>query len=379
MKPVSKTVEKNKWMLLPAFARKNYAVLLEKQQAMQGWSAAHPANKLDLPDSGAKYDLAVITAGLGGNYYEENLADFIAARSGKKPPRLHIGAYPLPVESIRALCAASEKVLVIEEGQPFIEEKLRGLLPQNIGISGRLDDASLGGIPRTGELDPDNVRDALALLPRLGAAVGGSAIGGAAVSGIDGAALPPRPPQLCRGCPHADSYEAIKLATSAIDPRPGHPDVGINSDIGCYSLGAAPPFEVPESIVCMGASVGMAKGAADAGLKYSIAVIGDSTFIHSGITGLIDAAAADIPMTLIILDNSIVAMTGCQPTMIPSENLRGIILGCGVKPERLLELEATKQNIEKNAALLKAEIEYRGLSVLIFKRECLEAARKKRS
>jgi indolepyruvate ferredoxin oxidoreductase alpha subunit len=167
------------------------------------------------------------------------------------------------------------------------------------------------------------------------------------------------------------------MAVAAIDPRPGHPDLGINSDIGCYSLGAAPPFEVPESIVCMGASVGMAKGAADAGLKYSIAVIGDSTFIHSGITGLIDAAAADIPMTLIILDNSIVAMTGCQPTMIPSENLRGIILGCGVKPERLLELEANKQNVEKNAALLKTEIEYRGLSVLIFRRECLEAARKR--
>jgi indolepyruvate ferredoxin oxidoreductase alpha subunit len=216
-------------------------------------------------------------------------------------------------------------------------------------------------------LDPDNVRAALGLPPRSTAAV----------SGISAAALPPRPPQLCKGCPHANSYEAIKAAVAAIDPRPGHPDVGINSDIGCYSLGAAPPFEIPESIVCMGASVGMAKGAADAGLKYSIAVIGDSTFIHSGITGLIDAAAADIPMTLIILDNSIVAMTGCQPTMIPSENLRGIILGCGVKPERLLELEASKQNVEKNAALLKAEIEYRGLSVLIFRRECLEAARKK--
>jgi indolepyruvate ferredoxin oxidoreductase alpha subunit len=374
-KQVSKTQEKARWMLLPAFARKNYAVLIEKQKDILAWSSSHPANKLELPgkDGGGKYDLAVISAGLGGNYYEENLADLTAARSGKAPARLHIGAYPLPVESIRALCTASEKILVIEEGQPFIEEKLRGLLPQPVAIFGRLNDAagSQGEamtIPRTGELDPDNVRKALGLPPRPGVTV----------NGIDPAALPLRPPQLCKGCPHADSYETIKQVVAAIDSRPGHPDVGINSDIGCYSLGAAPPYSVPESIVCMGASVGMAKGAADAGLKYSIAVIGDSTFIHSGITGLIDAAASDVPMTLIVLDNSIVAMTGCQPTMIPSENLRGLILGCGVKLEHLVELEAKKQCMEENAARLKAEIEYRGLSVVIFKRECLEALRKKK-
>jgi indolepyruvate ferredoxin oxidoreductase alpha subunit len=373
-KPVSKTQEKNRWMLLPGFARKNYAMLIEKQKALCEWAATHPANKLEFPGKdGDKYDLAVVSAGLGGNYYEENLADLSVVRGGKIPARLHIGAYPLPVESIRKLCAASEKILVIEEGQPFIEEKLRGLLPQSAAVFGRLNNIAgdWGGVlavPRTGELDPDNVRRALGLLPRPAVTV----------NGLDPAAIPPRPPQLCKGCPHADSYETIKQAVAAIDGRPGHPDVGINSDIGCYSLGALPPYSAIESLVCMGASVSMAKGAADAGLKYSIAVIGDSTFIHSGITGLIDAAAADIPMTLIILDNSIVAMTGCQPTMVPSENLKALILGCGVKPERLVELEAKKQCIEENVARLKAEIEHRGLSVVIFKRECLEALRKKK-
>jgi indolepyruvate ferredoxin oxidoreductase alpha subunit len=366
---VEKTQEKERWMLLPAFARKNYSALIEKQTAIQAWSTAHPANKLELP--GGKNDLAVLTAGLGGNYYEENLDDFIAMRGGKVPARLHIGAYPLPVESIRTLCAASEKILVIEEGQPFIEEKLRGILLQNVIIAGRLaalKNNSPAPVPRTGELDPDNVRLALGLQPRLSVTV----------SGLNPAALPARPPQLCQGCPHADSYDTIKKAVAALDGRPGHPDVGINSDIGCYSLGAAPPYQVPESIVCMGASVGMAKGAADAGLKYSIAVIGDSTFIHSGITGLIDAAAEDIPMTLIILDNSIVAMTGCQPTMVPSDKLRGLILGCGVNPDHLVVLDAKKQLIDENTARLKTEIEYRGLSVVIFKRECLEALRKRK-
>ena len=370
-KPVAKTMEKERWMLLPAFARKNYAALIEKQREIQHWSATHPVNKLELPDNGAaQHDFAVITAGLGGNYYEENLADLTALRNGKAPARLHIGAYPLPLESIRALCAATKKVLVIEEGQPFIEEKLRGLLPQSVTICGRLNDNQNETmvVPRTGELDPDNVRQALGLPPRPSVTV----------SGLDPAALPGRPPQLCQGCPHADSYETIKKAAALIDGRPGHPDVGINSDIGCYSLGAAPPYQVPESIVCMGASVGMAKGAADAGLKYSLAVIGDSTFLHSGITGLIDAAVADIPMTLIILDNSTVAMTGCQETILSSGQLRNLILGCGANPAHVVELEAKKQLIEENTARLKAEIEYSGLSVVIFKRECLGASRRRK-
>jgi indolepyruvate ferredoxin oxidoreductase alpha subunit len=353
---VSKTQEKGAWMLLPAYARKNYESLLGKQKALQDWASRHPVNKL----TGTKSDLAVITSGLGGNYYEENLGDFIAMRKkqGKNAPlHLHIGAYPLPGKLINKACESADEVLVIEEGQSFIAEKL-------FGVAG----GSLKPVIQCGELDPDNVRHVLGLPPRKGVKIKNEA-------GL--ATLPARPPQLCQGCPHADSYETIKKAVASLDPRQGHPDVGINSDIGCYSLGASPPYSVPESIVCMGASVGMAKGAAEAGLKYSLGIIGDSTFIHSGITALIDAVSADTPMTLIILDNSSVAMTGCQPTIVPTENLARLILGCGVKKEHLLELEAKKQLIEENSAKLKTEIEYRGLSVVIFKRECLEAFRKR--
>jgi indolepyruvate ferredoxin oxidoreductase alpha subunit len=355
---VSKTTEKGSWMLLPAFARKNYAALLDKQKALEEWSSGHPVNKV----SGSKGDLAIITSGLGGNYYEENRDDFIALRKkqGKKAPfHLHIGAYPLPEKKIRALCSGADTVLVIEEGQPFIAQRL-------FGIAG----GSVKPIIQCGELDPDNVRAALGLPPRKSAAISGGA--------LDIAALPARPPQLCQGCPHADSYQTINKAVAAIDPRPGHPDVGVNSDIGCYSLGASPPWSAVESIVCMGASVGMAKGASDAGLKYCIAVIGDSTFIHSGVTALIDAARTNIPMTVIILDNSTVAMTGCQEPMVESHNLAALIRGCGVPGERILELEASARLIDENAALLQKEIEYRGLSVIVFKRECLESLRKKR-
>ena len=364
---LSKAEDRTRWMLLPVFARRNYVSLIEKQRDLLAWSQSHPANRLELSEDAG--DFAVITSGLGGNYYEENLEDLVRARGGKAPSRLHIGAYPLPVESVRKLCGGAARVLVIEEGQPFIEERLRGILPQTTAVSGRLD----GTVVRTGELDPDKVRQSLGLRPRPGLSVAG----GFGIPGLS--ALPGRPPQLCAGCPHGDSYETINRAVAALDGEAGHPSVLVNSDIGCYSLGALPPHSAIESIVCMGASIGMARGAAEAGIPYALAVIGDSTFLHSGIPGLIDAVTSDSPMTLCILDNSTVAMTGCQEPMIPPERLVPLILGLGVKADHLLELETKRQRVEENAARLKKEIEYRGLSVVIFRRECLEAARKRRS
>jgi indolepyruvate ferredoxin oxidoreductase alpha subunit len=373
--PCSKIEDKTRWMLLPAYARRNYAALIEKQTEFRRWSVSHRSNKLEL--EGGDRSFAVISSGLGTNYYEENLTDLAAAR-GSTPVHLHIGAYPLPEDSIRRLCEGAKEVLVIEEGQPLIEEKLRGILPQSLMIRGKLTDQTGGSaVPRQGELDPDNVRSALGLPPRktvldtLSLASGVPAASYSALGGIG------RPPQLCQGCPHADSYETINKAAAALAAAPGHPAVSVNSDIGCYSLGAVPPYSAIESIVCMGASVGMARGTADAGIPYAFAVIGDSTFIHSGLTGLIDAVEANTPMTLIILDNSIVAMTGCQPTAFPSSKLKSLILGTGLDPAHYLELEAKKQFLEENAAKLKKEAEYRGLSVAVFKRECLEAARKR--
>jgi indolepyruvate ferredoxin oxidoreductase alpha subunit len=377
--PVSKAKDRTQWMLLPAYARRNYLSLIEKQRDIQKWSGDHRANTLEL--EGLDTSIVVITSGVGGNYYEENREDFAEHLGGKTPAHLHISVYPLPEEAVRRLCKDAGKAIVIEEGQPFIEERLRGILPQGIRISGKLD----GTINRTGELDPDVVRRGLGLPPRpavLLSALSGSAPGQDGEAGrlpaLDIAKLPGRPPQLCQGCPHGDSYETIKRVVTELDSAEGHPTVAVTSDIGCYSLGAMPPYAVPESIVCMGASVGMARGAADAGIKYAIGVIGDSTFLHSGIPALIDAVASGTPMTLIILDNSIVAMTGCQETILPSSRLRELILGLGLSSEHLLELEAKKQLIESNAALLKKEVEYRGVSVAIFKRECLEAARKRK-
>ena len=359
-KALSRMKDKTGWLLLPAYARKNYASLIEKQKDLEAWSTAHKANKLEM--EGRNTSFAVITSGLGGNYYEENLEDLIAANGGKNPAHLHIGAYPLPAASIRKLCEKAERLLIIEEGQPLIEGKLRGILPQKIVINGKLD----GTFKRDGELDPDNVRKALGLPPRPG------------VQGLIIPELPGRPPQLCQGCPHGDSYMTLNKALADLGAAQGSPNSAVMSDIGCYSLAAAPPYSSIETCVCMGASVAMARGAAEAGIKYAVATIGDSTFLHSGITALVDAAQSDVPMTLIILDNSIVAMTGCQETILPSGKLKDLILGLGVKPEHLLELESKTQLIPENAEKLKKELEHRGLSVVIFRRECLEAFRKRR-
>jgi indolepyruvate ferredoxin oxidoreductase, alpha subunit len=356
---LSKMKDRTYWTLLPAYSRRNYNELIEKQGELISWSYAHSVNKLEMGDA----SFAVITSGLGGNYYEENLEDLVSSRGGKAPSRLHIGAYPLPVESIRKLCEKADKVLLIEEGQPFIEERIKGILPQNIKVSGKLD----GTLNRAGELDPDNVRKGLGLAPRPSVLD----------SGVKIPELPGRPPQLCQGCPHGDSYTAINKALAELGSGQGSPDCAITSDIGCYALGFNPPYSTIESCVCMGASVSMARGAADAGLKYAVGIIGDSTFLHSGITCLVDAVQSDTPMTLIILDNSIVAMTGCQETIVPSAKLNDLILGLGVKPEHLIELEAKGQFLEENVAKLKKQFEYRGLSVVIFRRECLEAFRKR--
>jgi indolepyruvate ferredoxin oxidoreductase alpha subunit len=345
---LGKAKDKTQWMLLPGYARRNYQSLIEKQNDMQHWSVNHSANKLELENRDTS--LAIITSGCGGNYYEENLDDLIASRR-KAPARLHIGTYPIPVESIRKLSKDAKELIIIEEGQPLIEEKIRGILEQSLIIKGKMD----GTMPRAGELDPDNVRLGLGLQKREN-------------QSID-IKLPGRPPQLCQGCPHGDSYTVIKKAAEGLE------SVVITADIGCYALGAAPPYSVPETIVCMGASVGMAKGASDAGIHYAIGVIGDSTFLHSGMSPLIDAISANTPMTLAILDNSIVAMTGCQTTMISSSQFRDLVIGLGVNPEHVIELDAMTNKQEENITAFKKEMNYRGLSVVIFKRECLEAFR----
>ena len=345
--PISKPADPTAWTLLPANARRRWRSLIERQPDFLSYAETCAHNALTLNEHDRA--LGVITTGLARNYFLENLDDL-----GIAPSYLHVGAYPLPVEKIRQLAGHVERVLVLEEGQPFLERLLRGIVSPRAEIQGR----QSGHIPPDGELTPDIVRAALGLPIRKGIAIATT--------------LPARPPQLCAGCPHGDSYRAVK---TALEPFPG---AAVTADIGCYTLGALAPYGAIQSCVCMGASVGMAKGASDAGLRPAVAVIGDSTFLHSGVTGLMDAVAANTDMTLVILDNETIAMTGGQPTILPSSRLEKLIVALGVRPEHFHVLNAHPRHESKNAEIIRAEVEHKGLSVIVMVRECVETVRKKR-
>jgi indolepyruvate ferredoxin oxidoreductase alpha subunit len=151
----------------------------------------------------------------------------------------------------------------------------------------------------------------------------------------------------------------------------------VTSDIGCYTLGFLPPYQAIETCLCMGASVGMARGAAEAGLHPVVATIGDSTFLHSGMTGLVDAVASQANLTLIIMDNSTTAMTGTQPTILPSARFPDLIRGLGVDPAHIRVINPLKRHTEENARILREEIEHRGPSVVIALRECIQTLKKR--
>jgi indolepyruvate ferredoxin oxidoreductase alpha subunit len=243
-----------------------------------------------------------------------------------------------------------DEVLVVEDGYPFLEEALLGLLrtpPRP--VHGRHD----GRLPRSGELDPTIVRRALGLADRPTLS--------APLTGLAG-----RPPALCKGCPHADTYRALNEALASF------PQSRVLGDIGCYTLGALPPFQSIDTCVDMGASISMALGAAQAGVHPSVAVIGDSTFGHSGMTPLLDAVRADANMVVIVLDNGIVAMTGRQQTACSGERLLSILAGLGVDPAHLRVINPLPKHHEENVRILSEEIAHPGLSVVVPTRGCIQ-------
>jgi len=327
------------FILLPAIARKRYKVLLNNQENFQNESEQSYFNKY-IP--GENKSLGIIACGLAFNYLMENFVNQECPY-----PIVKICQYPLPKSHLEMLNNECDKILVLEEGYPLVEEDLKGFFAAGKEITGRLD----GTIPRDGELNPNLVSKAL-----------GKEIN-------EGLPTPEflanRPPELCPGCGHRDFYNSLNEVMRDYGSQ------RVLSDIGCYTLGALPPFNSINSCVDMGASITMAKGAADAGLIPAVAVIGDSTFTHSGITGLLDAVNDNSPITVMILDNSTVAMTGGQ-TASGEGHIKNICLGVGVKPEHIRNLIPLKKNHQEMVDVMKEELEYDGVSVVIAERECVQ-------
>jgi indolepyruvate ferredoxin oxidoreductase alpha subunit len=173
-----------------------------------------------------------------------------------------------------------------------------------------------------------------------------------------------RPPELCSGCSHRDIYNALNETMLEFGKQK------VFSDIGCYTLGALPPWNSINSCVDMGASITMAKGAADAGVRPSIAVIGDSTFTHSGMTALLDCIYENTPVTIIISDNATTAMTGGQESHATGR-LEDVCVGLGVKSEHVKVLTPLPKYHEEMVKILREEFLYEGVSVIIPRRECI--------
>ena len=335
--------QRTHWVLLPGNAKRQYASLIEKQTEIKKSAEESAFNRLEALDKqkegNSSKTLGVIACGIGYNYVLE-----------AKPENtvlLKVSQYPLPAEKIREMASRCSEILVVEDGQPFVEEQVRTLLSADYPVSGRL----TGRLPRTGELNPDNVAEAFGKKNEI-----------AYEKALNLAA---RPPQLCQGCGHRDVYSALNEVLK------NYPTARVFGDIGCYTLGALPPYQAIDSCVDMGASITMAKGASDAGVHPAIAVIGDSTFTHSGMTGLLDAVNDHASITVIISDNLTTAMTGGQDSA-GTHKYEAICLALGVEREHLHVVIPLPKNMEEIKRVMRQEIEYKGVSVIIPQRECIQ-------
>ena len=341
-----------KWILAPGTSPALQKELLEKNKTLREASQTTQFNRID--DQNADNRIVIVASGVGYNYAREacRLLDVIV-------PVCKIGCYPFSPQRITAACKKFDTVLVIEDGYPFIERDMCHLLPEGKKIEGKLS----GRIPATGELNPGLIARALAHLsgktweepqpPDLPLS------------------LPKRPPSFCQGCSHRDIYTALQEALQQVEAP------AVFGDIGCYTLGYLPPFSLIETVVNMGASISMAKGAADAGLKHAVAIIGDSTFLHTGMNSLLAAAASNSPITVIICNNSTTGMTGGQPLHADGEKLKNLVTALGVEPGHVRSLTALPKTVPEMKNIIAEELAYTGTSVCIFSRECIQTMKRK--
>ena len=331
------------WVLIPSNARRRYLDLLAKHPAMVAQLA--PMNRL-VPGTQRR---GVALAGMGRAYFLQLALEHPELLT---MPRLEVAAYPLDPALETALLAQVDEVFVFEEAYPVLEERLtfRGTAT----IHGKLD----GALPRTGELTPRLIKDALGL----------STVEGKAAVSLD---LPIRAPRFCDGCGHVDAYEALRSALVNL----GVPDARVFGDIGCYTLAAQEPMSAIHAVVEMGASISMAVGAAMGGQTPAIAVIGDSTFGHSGLPALLTAASSGVNVTVMILDNRVVGMTGQQPSLA-LDQVERMALGMGIPAAQLQVLTPLPKQHEANVQAMEAALRHPGPSVVIFRRECIQSLRR---
>ncbi|KXG78762.1 1-deoxy-D-xylulose-5-phosphate synthase [Fervidicola ferrireducens] len=337
MKPYSKNPEK--FAMIPGFARKRRLNLKDRLAALEDYSEQFPYNRIEL---GKNYEVGIITSGISYQYVKEVFGDEVSVL------KLTM-TFPLPKKLIAAFAEKVKEIYVVEELDPYLENQIKAM---GFKVKGK------EVIPEIGELSPEILREKLK----------GEKPG---ITFKPYAQLPSRPPVLCPGCPHRGVFYVLKKMKAVV-----------TSDIGCYSLGVLPPLESIDSILCMGASISMGHGfkkAFEANGKNAtvITVIGDSTFLHSGITSLMDAVYNRSNTINIIVDNSITAMTGHQhhpgtgynakEEPAPAVSLEAIYRALGV--ENVVVVDSYDLKAVENA--VKDAMKYKdGPSVIIARRAC---------
>ena len=330
----NKTYEKNgpKYIMMPGNAKKRHPIVEQRTADLVKWAETADINRLE---EGQDKSMGIITSSTSYQYVKEVWGD--------KYPVLKLGMiWPMPVQKIRDLAASVDKLVVVEELDGFIEDHCRNL-----------------GLEVTGK-DTFSCMDELSQ-NKVAAGLGKCVAQGKALD----EAIPARPPVMCAGCPHRGLfYTLAKNKVTAL------------GDIGCYTLGAVPPLAALDSTICMGASISGLHGFTKAGGGKAVAVIGDSTFMHSGVTGLINAAYNESDSTIIIVDNSITGMTGHQQNPTTGFNLKGdpctkidletLCKAVGIRRVRVVD----PYNLEQCDTALKEELAADEPSVIISRRPC---------
>ncbi len=338
VEPAQKPYEKNpqKYIMMPGFAKKRHPVVEARLKALAEYAETAPCNRIE---RGTEKKLGIITSSTCYQYVREVC--------GKEVSVLKLGMiWPLPTKLLQEFAASVERVVVVEELDGFVEDFCKTI-----------------GIPVEGKNLFSNIDELSQNL--VSAGLGRDASKGTALT----AAIPARPPVMCAGCPHRGLYYVLsKLKLRVI------------GDIGCYTLGAVAPLNAVDSVICMGASVsgihGFLKASDGKAEANTVAVIGDSTFMHSGMTGLVNIAYNDSKSTVIILDNSITGMTGHQQNPTTGFNLKG-------DPAAKVDLEALchalgiprvrvvdPYDLAQCEAAIKEELAAQEASVIISRRPC---------
>lgn len=327
----------NKYVMMPAMARKRHVEVVKRMEYLKEFSNTTPLNRVEWGST----DIGVIAAGIAYQYAREAFGNVSYLKLGM--------IHPLPEKLIAEFALKVKTLYVVEELEPFIEDQIKKMGIKVIGKD---------LLPLTGELNANLIREKMLVTRPVH-------VNPAAVK----EAIPPRPPVMCPGCPHRSTFYILRKLK-----------LNVCGDIGCYTLGALPPAEAMDTCICMGASVGMAHGMEKArGREFSkktVAVIGDSTFLHSGITGLIDIVYNQGNSAVIILDNSTTGMTGHQHHPATGYTIKGestkqvdfVALGKAIGIDRVRVIDPF--DLKASESVIKEELEADGPSLIIARRPC---------